>query len=82
MNHRYLLLPALLVGGCATIPDVPKNNIVMVDGTGTLVDPGPNIGSRHTSFLYHRSIDDPSVRQARYKEVVDELRPPTGMCGS
>ncbi len=46
-----LALLLLLAAGCRTLPPVPADHVVMVDGRGRLVDPTGNVGCREGQAL-------------------------------
>ena len=48
MRKIIILALWVLCSGCTSIRDIPRDQIIMVDGTGQLVDPSSNLGSRHT----------------------------------
>jgi len=74
VRNCFFLLCLIMVTGCASIQNVPKRNIVMVNGRGELVDPGPNLFGRYCKMRPLKSIGDEEARQAYYRNVIKQFR--------
>ncbi|MFC1497488.1 hypothetical protein ACFLS1_03310 [Verrucomicrobiota bacterium] len=68
-----VLLVIVFATGCTSIPNVPKNNIVMVNGKGSLVNPGPNLFKFHCKLRPYKRFKTDEEKIAHLNSVIDQL---------